>query len=363
MRSAFFSLFLFFGYLLLMVRGDDLVTRDGTVYHDYKVLGHDAGYLTIMYSDGGGKIPLSNLPDDLQKQYGYNKQQADAFVQASIAQDRQDREAIAQQEEQHQQQIAAHAQATADVSAPASAPVAPAAVAVATPASPPASPSPPAADSTAAATAASASSSAAPASQEDIDAIKRKIKDVQEDMVGLQVGLKGAGSNDTGAYGEKLDNDRNYLGTLQIQLKQMELDQPRKKMTWDDVTAVHEQIVGLLDDMDSVRHDTNSGDYAAMLRCNNQVNDDQDQIDELRRTLAQSIKPPVTLSPDEVTALKQKMADLKADMDRFSHESAMQHGTEGTLGADHHQANEDAEQYAELSEQLLAVGNNGHDRY
>src|ERR1700734_1303070 len=106
MRQAFCSFLLFAGLPLLIAHAEDLVTRDGTVYHDYKVLSHDAGYLTIMDSDGGGKIPLSNLPDDLQKKYGYNKQQADAAVQAAIEQDRQDRQAIAREQAAHQQQLA-----------------------------------------------------------------------------------------------------------------------------------------------------------------------------------------------------------------------------------------------------------------
>ncbi len=131
MRKAFPSLLFFAVSFGLLAHADDLVTRDGTVYHDYKVLGHDAGFLTIMYSDGGGKIPLSNLPDDLQKKYGYNKQAADAAVQAAVAQDRQDRQAIAQEEAQHQQQIAAHAQSQApgqadNVTPPVPAPATPA---------------------------------------------------------------------------------------------------------------------------------------------------------------------------------------------------------------------------------------------
>jgi hypothetical protein len=89
------------GYILFLaivaltaVRAEALTTRDGNVYHDYKVLSHDAGFLTILDREGGGKIPLSDLPDDLQKKYGYDKAQADAFVQATVQQDRKDRAAL-----------------------------------------------------------------------------------------------------------------------------------------------------------------------------------------------------------------------------------------------------------------------------
>ncbi len=144
MRRAALSLLFLAGLSPLAGRADDLVARDGTVYHDYKVLGHDAGYLTIMYSDGGGKILLSNLPDNLQKQYGYNKQQADAFVQASIAQDRKDRQAIAQEAEEHQRQMAAVAQAQAQAQAQAEVQPSPQSVAVISPgANPPPAPAAP----------------------------------------------------------------------------------------------------------------------------------------------------------------------------------------------------------------------------
>jgi hypothetical protein len=58
----------------------DLVTHDGIVYPNYKVISHDDGYITIVYADGDGKIRLSNLPDALQKQYGYDPIKAKAAV-------------------------------------------------------------------------------------------------------------------------------------------------------------------------------------------------------------------------------------------------------------------------------------------
>lgn len=68
-----------------LVRADDLTTRDGKVYKGYKVLSHDAGFITIIYADGGGKIPLSNLPDALQKQYGYDPAKEAAAEKAAEA--------------------------------------------------------------------------------------------------------------------------------------------------------------------------------------------------------------------------------------------------------------------------------------
>jgi nucleoredoxin len=86
-------------FLVLGVAGldaADLTTRDGQVYRKYTVLGHDAGYITIMYADGGGKIPLSQLPADLQAKYGYDPAKSTQFVQQDKAAERQARSQLAQ---------------------------------------------------------------------------------------------------------------------------------------------------------------------------------------------------------------------------------------------------------------------------
>ena len=83
--SAFFLLVAVMS--LFPVKADDLTTRDGKVYKNYKVMSHDDAYLTILYADGGGKIPLGNLPDALQKQYGYDPAKATAALKASDAAD------------------------------------------------------------------------------------------------------------------------------------------------------------------------------------------------------------------------------------------------------------------------------------
>jgi hypothetical protein len=77
---------LVFGWAAMTnLAADDLVTRDGITYRDYKVLGHDDGYIMILYADGGGKIPLNQLPGEMQKQYGYDPAKAAAFVHATEA--------------------------------------------------------------------------------------------------------------------------------------------------------------------------------------------------------------------------------------------------------------------------------------
>lgn len=80
---------LLFWVCLLGLHASDLTTRDGKVYKDFKILSHDAGFITIIYADGGGKIPLSNLPEALQIQYHYDPTKAAAFAKQADEQEHQ----------------------------------------------------------------------------------------------------------------------------------------------------------------------------------------------------------------------------------------------------------------------------------
>ena len=97
MRRAAYLLF-WMAMVNASSQADDLVTRDGTVYKNYKVMSHDAGSITIMYADGGGKVPLSQLPGELQKAYGYNPAAAAVALQTAADQDRRDKQALAAQQ-------------------------------------------------------------------------------------------------------------------------------------------------------------------------------------------------------------------------------------------------------------------------
>jgi hypothetical protein len=62
----------------------DITTRDGTTYKHAEVTGVDADGLRITHSTGVTKVPFDNLPDELQKQYGYDR--------SKVAADRKKRE-------------------------------------------------------------------------------------------------------------------------------------------------------------------------------------------------------------------------------------------------------------------------------
>lgn len=94
MRIA--AAFLLSLFLTTAAHASDLVTRSGKVYHDYRIVAHDAGYVTILDSEGGAHVPLSDLPADLQRQYNYDPAQAAAFVHQFTAADHQASMAVVQ---------------------------------------------------------------------------------------------------------------------------------------------------------------------------------------------------------------------------------------------------------------------------
>ena len=67
-----------------LVRPNEITTRAGTVYKNIKIERVDPSGLTVRYSMAGGglgitKITFDKLPDDLQKKYNYDPQQAATF--------------------------------------------------------------------------------------------------------------------------------------------------------------------------------------------------------------------------------------------------------------------------------------------
>ncbi len=48
------------------------VTTDGKTYQDVKVEKIQEGYVTIIYADGGARIPISTLPEEVQRELEYN---------------------------------------------------------------------------------------------------------------------------------------------------------------------------------------------------------------------------------------------------------------------------------------------------
>jgi hypothetical protein len=112
MRIALFLAWL--GLFLLPLRAEDWTTSTGKTYKDVQVLSHNAAYVTILYQDGGGRIPLSTLGPDLQKRFGYDPAQAPAIVAATKTADLQDKEALAKEKSRMQALEAQRQKAAAD---------------------------------------------------------------------------------------------------------------------------------------------------------------------------------------------------------------------------------------------------------
>jgi hypothetical protein len=54
------------------VHAEDLTTLDKQTFQNYRVVKTEPDGIIIMHSQGGGKVAFTNLPPELQKQYGYD---------------------------------------------------------------------------------------------------------------------------------------------------------------------------------------------------------------------------------------------------------------------------------------------------
>jgi hypothetical protein len=213
MKTAVFFILL---VSISLARADDWTTSDGTTYKDVKVLSHDAGYVTIMDSDGGGKVPLRLLNADLQKQFGYDAAKSAACEAATTAQDKADREALAKEEEAanvaRQKQLLAESQQPPPTTAPAP---------------PAATPQP----TEAASPAPAAETAQKPTMDADQRAqIQKQIDDLQTDIDFMTAQDRKVSGNilysengtahgySTGAYGEKIRDEQQQMQALQQQL-------------------------------------------------------------------------------------------------------------------------------------------------
>ena len=132
MRHILFFLLLSSGLVL----AEDWTTTNGTTYRQVTILSHDTAFVTIMYADGGARIPLRLLGPELQARFGYDAKKAAADEAVTVAKDKADRAALIAQE--HPPQVAAP---VPTVAAPVANPVpVPAPAPAAQPLPPPASP-------------------------------------------------------------------------------------------------------------------------------------------------------------------------------------------------------------------------------
>ncbi len=209
---------------IALATADDWTASDGTIYKGVKVLSHDDGYVTIMDSDGGGKVPLRLLSPDLQKQFGFNAAKAAACEAATVALDKADRQALVKEQEaeyeaQQKKEAAVMQQPATQVATTQTAPTAPAPPPepAAQPDSAPASPPKPAME------------------PEERRQLQEQIANLQSDidfMQAQEAKLHPSTGNEkvlysengsaheysNGGYADKIKDDQNQVQTLQQQL-------------------------------------------------------------------------------------------------------------------------------------------------
>lgn len=65
--------------LFYSVQGKDLDLKDGRVLKDYKIVNHSPNDVMVIYEEGAVSVKMKNLPDELQKKYGYNKEDSERY--------------------------------------------------------------------------------------------------------------------------------------------------------------------------------------------------------------------------------------------------------------------------------------------
>ncbi len=58
----------------------DITLKDGQVLKNAEISKVDAAFVSFKHGDGIARVPFENLPDELQKKYGYDPQKAATFV-------------------------------------------------------------------------------------------------------------------------------------------------------------------------------------------------------------------------------------------------------------------------------------------
>jgi hypothetical protein len=92
------------GSTVVALHATDWKTNDGKVYQDVKLMHLDADSVTILYADGGARIPLTKLSPDLQRRFGYDPDAARAAAEARAKDDAVNAKALQAEMDQASQQ-------------------------------------------------------------------------------------------------------------------------------------------------------------------------------------------------------------------------------------------------------------------
>jgi ribosomal protein S11 len=93
---------LFFGAIFQLQAADDtnvfpILQCKSETFTNARISSVTAAYAFIFYDGGGKKVPLGDLPEDLQKQYGYDPQRAEQALESEKAKKNAAAQAVAEQ--------------------------------------------------------------------------------------------------------------------------------------------------------------------------------------------------------------------------------------------------------------------------
>jgi regulator of protease activity HflC (stomatin/prohibitin superfamily) len=93
------------------LQAETLTTLDGITYTGVSVTKTTPAAISISHSSGIARIPLANLPSEIQKKYGYDPARAAAFAAEEIARHEEIKKQAEARQQQLEQTAAAEAQA------------------------------------------------------------------------------------------------------------------------------------------------------------------------------------------------------------------------------------------------------------
>lgn len=90
----------------------DITTLDGKTYRECRVARIYPDSICVLFSGGGARVPLANLPESMRAEFGYDPQRAAAFQRAEAGQAERQRVQLHLQRQQLQAQARAQTAAS-----------------------------------------------------------------------------------------------------------------------------------------------------------------------------------------------------------------------------------------------------------
>ena len=94
MTTRVFALALTLPLSVISLHAEDWTTKDGKTYQEVSVVRAEPDAVTILHHNGGARVPLKNLPPELQKRFNFDPATAESAEQARAIAEEENRKAL-----------------------------------------------------------------------------------------------------------------------------------------------------------------------------------------------------------------------------------------------------------------------------